>query len=204
MYEKSFFLTLALNSEKRLYEEDPYTHRWTRIAPWRIVVHSSRFEVDMNRSRDKAVYRDPADAWGLTVWNEPPSDDAVEESLVKYDHFYSSVELFIAGLLKRFERLVVSRSPLLQLSPFGTCRGRSRPRSESRYQCGDGLDGPAAVGSRSRPLHFRYVRRGFSRQEAGCTGKCKIPGRLFLPATPRNVSRQGVLSRGRGEEVFYE
>src|SRR6185369_9772081 len=59
---------LRLDSAQRLYEEDPYTGEWTSIAPTRIVARRSRFEVDFNRSRDKAVYITPVDAWGLDVW----------------------------------------------------------------------------------------------------------------------------------------
>ena len=33
----------------------------------------SRFEVDLNRPREKAVYVTPDDCWGLDVWKEKPS-----------------------------------------------------------------------------------------------------------------------------------
>jgi hypothetical protein len=37
------------------------------VAPTHIIVTRSRFEVDLNRPRDKAVYRCAADAWNLDV-----------------------------------------------------------------------------------------------------------------------------------------
>ena len=79
---------IALPDEERLREEDPFTDRWVDVASNTIVVSRSRFEVDLNRPRDKAVYREPADAWGLNVWKSTPSDEFVEGSLALYDQFF--------------------------------------------------------------------------------------------------------------------
>src|SRR5919198_1269580 len=59
---------MAIRRRQRLVEEDPYTDQLTAVAGTSLVVHRSRFEVDMNRARERAVYRTPGDAWGLTVW----------------------------------------------------------------------------------------------------------------------------------------
>src|SRR5262245_41777682 len=72
---------LRLSDRERLYEEDPYTGDWTSIAPTRIVAQRSRFELDLNRPRDKAVYITPADAWGLEVWKCTPPESMVASSL---------------------------------------------------------------------------------------------------------------------------
>ena len=61
---------MLLSKEKRVREEDPLTGAWTEVAPNRIIGTRSRFEVDLNRSREKAVYRTPEDSWGLRVWRE--------------------------------------------------------------------------------------------------------------------------------------
>ena len=37
-------------------QEDPFTGIWTTVAPTRLIGLHSRFEVDFNRPRDKAVY----------------------------------------------------------------------------------------------------------------------------------------------------
>ena len=63
---------LAIGDDQRHYEEDGETSGWTAIAPTRIVVFRSRFEVDLNRPRHKAVYLQPEDAWGLRVWKTQP------------------------------------------------------------------------------------------------------------------------------------
>ncbi|MCD4831428.1 MAG: N-formylglutamate amidohydrolase [Anaerohalosphaeraceae bacterium] len=52
----------ALDDQERLREEDPYTDNWTSIVPSRIIAKRSRFEVDLNRTREKAVYLSPEDA----------------------------------------------------------------------------------------------------------------------------------------------
>ena len=67
---------MALGDSERKREEDPYTGGWTAVAPTRIIGLNSRFEVDLNRPREKAVYLTPEDAWGLDVWRESP-DKAV-------------------------------------------------------------------------------------------------------------------------------
>ena len=81
----------ALDDAGRLREEDPYTGQWTAVAPTRIVGLRSRFEVDLNRPREKAVYVVPQDAWGLEVWKGRLSDEDIEESLAQYDAFYESL-----------------------------------------------------------------------------------------------------------------
>jgi N-formylglutamate deformylase len=98
---------LALSDAERLYEEDPFTEHWTRIAPTRIIALRSRFEVDLNRPREKAVYLEPEDAWGLRVWKARPPADVIERSLAEYDAFYRHVRFLLEDLVERFGRLVV-------------------------------------------------------------------------------------------------
>ena len=98
---------LGLNETRRLYEEDPYTAAWTIVAPTRIVARRSRFEVDLNRPREKAVYLDPADAWGLEIWACRPSPKIVERSLEAYDDFYAHLRLLLERLVARHGRVVV-------------------------------------------------------------------------------------------------
>jgi N-formylglutamate deformylase len=98
---------LQLSDAERLYEEDPYTAEWTHIAPTRIVARRSRFELDLNRPREKAVYIVPADAWGLDVWRCPPSEKMVARSLAAYDDFYAHLRLLLERLVARHGRVVV-------------------------------------------------------------------------------------------------
>ena len=83
---------LVLPDEDRLREEDPHTDEIGALVPARVVVHRSRFEVDLNRSREKAVYRSAEEAWGLEVVRDPPLDQAlVGGSLEVYDAFYAEL-----------------------------------------------------------------------------------------------------------------
>jgi N-formylglutamate amidohydrolase len=98
---------LEISPADRLREEDPYTAAWTPLAPTRIIARRSRFEVDLNRSHERAVYRAPADAWGLTVWKEPLADDIFERSRMIRTEFYATVGEVLRGLLEKHERIVV-------------------------------------------------------------------------------------------------
>jgi N-formylglutamate deformylase len=98
---------IALDERQRLAEEDPHTGGWTRLAETRAVVHRSRFEVDMNRSRDQAVYLDPADAWGLQVWKGRPPRPFVGRSLAAYDAYYSDMQRVLARAAETFGAFVV-------------------------------------------------------------------------------------------------
>ena len=98
---------IALTEVERLREEDPHTGRWARLADSTIVGKRSRFELDLNRPREKAIYRNPEDAWGLTVWREPLDPATVARSLTIYDEFFRVVQRAIDRLLTVYPRIVV-------------------------------------------------------------------------------------------------
>jgi len=98
---------LALSDRERRREEDPFTGLWTKVSDSRIVARRSRFEVDLNRPRDEAVYRAPEDAWGLRVWKSEPPAALVERSLAVYDAFYEAVEDLLTEKARRHGRFVV-------------------------------------------------------------------------------------------------
>ena len=83
---------MILDERTRLMEEDPFTDVIGAATPAQVVVNRSRFEVDLNRPREDAVYRRPEDCWGLEVWRSNPlPDDVVEGSLELYDGFYAEL-----------------------------------------------------------------------------------------------------------------
>lgn len=98
---------LAISGIKRRREEDPYTAILTDFAPNRLIGLRSRFEVDLNRPREKAVYIRPEDCWGLQVWREPPSPALIARSLQLYEEFYTHVERVLNTIVKRHGRFVV-------------------------------------------------------------------------------------------------
>ncbi len=97
----------AVAEADRLREEDPFTGEWTRVAPTRVVPRRSRFEVDLNRPRERAVYLTPDDAWGLRVWRRNPPEDVVSRSYAEYDSFYRTVYDLLDRIVARHGRFVV-------------------------------------------------------------------------------------------------
>lgn len=91
----------ALTDAERLREEDPFTGYLIRDLPSRIVVHRSRFEVDLNRARAQAVYLTPEQCWGLHAWRETPPDAAVTDSLQFHDDYYDMLALMLRQVEKR-------------------------------------------------------------------------------------------------------
>lgn len=98
---------LRLDPERRRREEDPYTARWTTLAPNRLVAYRSRFEVDLNRPPERAVYLRPEDAWGLSVWRETPPPALIERSLAQHASFYATLREGLDLLLARHPRVLV-------------------------------------------------------------------------------------------------
>lgn len=72
----------------RLREEDPFTALFSPPGVPLIEVVRSRFEVDLNRPRFRAVYQGPDDAWGLRVWKDELPDEHDRVSRAVYDAFY--------------------------------------------------------------------------------------------------------------------
>jgi len=100
-------LNSALTEYERLREEDPFTGEWTEVSANKIIANFSRFEVDLNRPREKCIYLEPEDAWGLNLWHTKPSEKIVAEILSEYDEFYTQIESGITRLLERFDRIVI-------------------------------------------------------------------------------------------------
>jgi N-formylglutamate deformylase len=98
---------IRLGGAERLREEDPFTSVWTEVAPTRVVVHRSRFEVDLNRPREGAVYMNPDQAWGLDVWESPLPEAVIDRSLDLRERFYAMFEALLEEKRRRHRRFVV-------------------------------------------------------------------------------------------------
>ena len=96
-----------LDDAQRLREEDPFTQEWTSVADTSVVVHRSRWEVDLNRPRPWAVYRNPEDCWGLPPWKAPPSQGFLATSCQLYDDFYAELGAECERIVQRHGRVVV-------------------------------------------------------------------------------------------------
>lgn len=96
-----------LSVSERRREEDPFTGKLAQVAPSSLTCLKSRFEYDLNRPREKAVYKTPADAWGLNLWKEPLKESAVEDSLNYYDAFYKQLYNVYSELIAEHGKIVV-------------------------------------------------------------------------------------------------
>jgi len=96
-----------LTDSQRLNEEDPFTDVFASGADTSIVAKNSRFQVDLNRPRDRAVYKEPEDAWGLDLWRESLSMDEIEHSLSEYDAFYTLLGEMIESKIETHGKVIL-------------------------------------------------------------------------------------------------
>jgi N-formylglutamate amidohydrolase len=167
--------SMSLDKATRLREEDPYTGTVASRFGVSVVVHRSRFEVDLNRPRDEAVYLTPDDAWGLDVWKTPPSDPQVTTSRGLYDEFYARLRSVLDDLIARFGGFV-----LYDIHSYNHRRaGPDSPLDDPR-------DNPTInLGTGSLPVRWEPVADEFVEQMRG----------LDLDGEPLDV-RQNVRFKG--------
>ncbi|CAN5824264.1 N-formylglutamate amidohydrolase [soil metagenome] len=80
--------SMTLEPGDRRREEDPHTDELAAVVGSHVIVHRSRFEVDLNRDRSSAVYVEPEDAWGLDLWAPALERPVIERSRALHDAFY--------------------------------------------------------------------------------------------------------------------
>jgi hypothetical protein len=79
---------IALPDLDRLREEDPFTGQAVTGIATHVIAHRSRFEFDLNRAADSAIYLTPEQSWGLEVWKAPPGERLVAQSLELHAAYY--------------------------------------------------------------------------------------------------------------------
>ena len=89
---------------ERWFEEDPATKEMVQTHPIVIAGMDSRFEYDLNRAPESAIYDD---AWGKQLWHQSLSDVMKEKSLSKHFNFYKVVRALIAKLEEKFGVCIV-------------------------------------------------------------------------------------------------
>lgn len=89
---------------ERWFEEDPETYTMIANHPITIKGNDSRFEYDLNRAPEKAIYED---AWGKQLWNSPLTESEKNISLSKHANFYKVIYALVAQTEKRFGKAVV-------------------------------------------------------------------------------------------------
>jgi N-formylglutamate amidohydrolase len=59
---------IGISDLDRMREEDPFTEQFISDKENHIIQYTSRFEYDLNRKRENAVYQTPDDCWGLPIY----------------------------------------------------------------------------------------------------------------------------------------
>ncbi len=89
---------------ERWFEEDPCTKEMVKSHPMLIAGCDSRFEYDLNRDPENAIFED---AWGKKLWKEPLSREMYNKSMAKHTAFYTVVHALIEKLEEKFGTIVV-------------------------------------------------------------------------------------------------
>lgn len=89
---------------ERWYEEDPKTRQMVQTMPIVIAGCDSRFEYDLNRAPEAAIYED---AWGKPLWKTPLSPEEREHSLNKHHNFYRVVNALVTKIETLFGTAIV-------------------------------------------------------------------------------------------------
>lgn len=89
---------------ERWYEEDPETKRMIGSHPIVIAGCDSRFEYDLNRIPEDAVFET---AWGKKLWKTPLDSDEKQTSLKKHENFYEVVHALVSKIEDKFGICIV-------------------------------------------------------------------------------------------------
>ncbi len=89
---------------ERWFEEDPETKEMVKTHPIIIAGLDSRFEYDLNRPPETAIY---TDAWGKQLWHKELPKSQKEKSLVKHANFYKVVKALVEKLEEKFGVCIV-------------------------------------------------------------------------------------------------
>ena len=88
----------------RWYEEDPETKNMVISHPILIAGCDSRFEYDLNRAPEEAVFET---AWGKQLWKSPLSGEQKRKSLDKHTNFYKVTYALIKKIEDKFGCAIV-------------------------------------------------------------------------------------------------
>ncbi len=102
---RASLLENCLHTEyERWFEEDPATKEMIKTFPIVIAGCDSRFEYDLNRAPESAIYDD---AWGKKLWKYPLSKREKLISLEKHHNFYRVVYALVKKIESKFGVSVV-------------------------------------------------------------------------------------------------
>ncbi|WP_394749085.1 N-formylglutamate amidohydrolase [Spongiimicrobium salis] len=103
-FRKSLWENCLHTEYERWYEEDPCTKQMVQSHPIVIAGCDSRFEYDLNRPPETAIY---TDAWGKQLWKSPLDQKEKEHSLRKHFAFYKVVHALVAQIEQKYSHALV-------------------------------------------------------------------------------------------------
>ncbi len=103
-FRKSLWENCLHTEYERWYEEDPCTLQMIQSHPITIAGCDSRFEYDLNRAPDNAIYED---AWGKKLWKQVLPKEEKELSLKKHAAFYRVVNALVTCIEKKYGKAIV-------------------------------------------------------------------------------------------------
>jgi hypothetical protein len=98
---------MALPDLDRLREEDPFTGQAVTGIATHVIAHRSRFEFDLNRGAESAIYRTPEQSWGLKVWKAEPGQQLVADSLELHAAYYRMLGALLDDIAAAHDRFVL-------------------------------------------------------------------------------------------------
>ncbi len=100
--------TIGISPLHRKLEEDPFTELFISEKDNSIIQNASRFEYDVNRKRESAVYVKPEDCWGIPIYPDYKlTDKDMNLSLQKYDYFYQQTTNIIEKFIDFYGKLFI-------------------------------------------------------------------------------------------------
>nr|WP_321223646.1 N-formylglutamate amidohydrolase [uncultured Psychroserpens sp.] len=103
-FRKELWANCIHTEYERWYEEDPETKQMVHSHPIVIAGCDSRFEYDLNRDPENAVFET---AWGKELWHKPLSQEMINKSLAKHANFYKVTHALISKLEEKFGVAIV-------------------------------------------------------------------------------------------------
>ena len=194
---------MALDEADRLREEDPFTGIWTSVVDHAVVARRSRFEVDLNRPRERRCtgrLRTPGGCMSgrascPTTWSGARSRSTTP-STRRPRRIFSELE-------RRYGQFVVLDLHSYNHREAWPRRAGRRPAAEPRGERRHRLPRPRALGAAGRPLHVRPPRSRVPRAAPRRARERAVPGRAPGSLGPRELPRIRLLPGRRVQEVLH-
>ncbi len=105
--QKDLLDYLCLDEEARLREEDPYTGILAELPFNRFISATSRFQLDINRCKQGAVYLSPSQAWGLQVWKRDLPKIIVNKLYENHEAIFRIIDSQIQETIEKYGYFVI-------------------------------------------------------------------------------------------------